>query len=183
MKVKKVDVKRLVISAMFLALGIVLPFVTMQIPRFGNMLLPMHIPVILCGFLCGAPYGFVVGLIVPLLRSALFGAPMMIPTAISMAFELATYGLVSGWMYRKFYDKKCGIYISLITAMILGRISWGIVTAILFQILGFVFTLKLFFMQAVVNAIPGIVIQLILIPFLVYQLKHLELVRDVYERE
>lgn len=182
MKTKNSNVNRLVASAMFLALGMVLPFATMQIPRFGNMLLPMHIPVILCGFICGAPYGFLVGLIVPLLRSVIIGAPMLMPIAIAMAFELAAYGLVSGWLYRKLYQKKFGIYISLVTAMIAGRIIWGIAMLILFQMLGNPFTWKLFFAQAVINAIPGIVIQLILIPALVYRLKNSEMIRNLYGR-
>ena len=90
---KKLSVKEIVLAGFFLALGIVLPFLTMQIPSFGSMLLPMHIPVILCGFICGGPLGLIVGFIVPLLRSALFSMPPMFPTAIAMAFELAAYGL------------------------------------------------------------------------------------------
>ena len=120
----KNNIQKLVLSAFFLALGIVLPFMTMQIPELGNMLLPMHIPVLLCGFLCGAPYGAVVGLIVPILRSLLFGAPPMIPIAISMAVELMVYGAVSGYLYSKLKTKKFGIYATLIPAMLIGRVAW-----------------------------------------------------------
>ena len=77
--------KKLTLSALFITLGIILPFFTGQIPHFGNMLLPIHIPVILCGFVCGNPYGMLVGAIVPLLRSIFLGRPVIMPTAIAMA--------------------------------------------------------------------------------------------------
>ncbi|HHV09159.1 MAG TPA: ECF transporter S component [Clostridiales bacterium] len=167
---KKQNMK-LVLSALFIALGIILPFITMQIPRIGNMLLPMHIPVMLCGFICGGPYGFIVGLIVPLLRSVLVGMPLMMPTAVSMSPELAVYGLVTGYVYQKLKDRRFGIYVALLTAMILGRIVWGGVSIGLFSLMGNSFTWKLFVMNGFVNAIPGIVIQLIFIPLLVKRLK------------
>ncbi len=167
---KKQNMK-LALSAFFIALGIILPFITMQIPRIGNMLLPMHIPVMLCGFICGGPYGFIVGLIVPLLRSVLVGMPLMIPTAVSMSPELAVYGLITGCMYQKLKEQRFGIHLALLTAMILGRIVWGGVSIGLFSLIGNSFTWKLFVMNGFVNAIPGIVIQLIFIPFLVKRLK------------
>lgn len=164
------NTKKLVLSALFIALGIVLPFFTGQLPQIGNMLLPMHIPVLICGFVCGAPYGLAVGFIVPLLRSVMFGRPMMMPTAVGMAIELAVYGLVTGLMYAKFKNKKLGIYISLITAMIVGRIAWGIASFILYRILGNPFTWEIFAAEALLNAIPGIIVQLILIPALIFAL-------------
>ena len=85
----KETTKKLTWSAMFIALGLVLPFLTGQIPQFGNMLLPMHIPVILCGLICGWRYGAIVGFVLPLLRYALFGMPVLFPTGIAMSFELA----------------------------------------------------------------------------------------------
>lgn len=162
---------KLVLSALFIAIGILLPFITMQIPSIGNMLLPMHIPVILCGFLCGGPYGLMVGLITPLLRSALFGMPQIIPNAVAMAFELATYGLVVGVLYQKLNRKKYSVYLALIGAMIAGRVVWGVVSYGLYTLLGNVFTWKIFAAQAVFNAIPGIVLQLILIPALILALQ------------
>lgn len=165
---------KLVLTAFFIALGLVLPFVTMQVPSIGNMLLPMHIPIILCGFLCGGPYGLIAGFIVPLLRSVLFGAPPMMPIAVAMSVELATYGLVTGLLYHKLSDKRWGIYISLIIAMIAGRVVWGITSFGLFSALGNTFTWKIFLVQAFVNAIPGIIIQLIFIPLIVYQLRRVQ---------
>lgn len=167
----KKQVKNLVLSGLFTAIGIILPFITMRIPRIGNMLLPMHIPVMLCGFICGGPYGYVVGLIVPLLRSALVGMPVMIPSAVTMAPELAVYGLVTGLLYKKLKSKKSGIYVSLISAMILGRIVWGLTSIGVLSLTGSSFTWKLFITNGFVNAIPGIIIQLILIPALVMGLR------------
>lgn len=165
------NTKKLVLSALFMALGIVLPFFTGQIPQFGNMLLPMHIPVLLCGFICGAPYGFMVGFTVPLLRSIMFGRPVMFPTAMGMVVELAMYGLVAGAMYATFHNKKFGIYISLITAMTSGRILWGAASFFFYKVLGNVFTWEFFMAEAFFNAIPGIIIQLTLIPALIFLLK------------
>ena len=95
---KRNHVKQLVLASMFLALALALPFLTGQIPQIGSMLCPMHIPVLLCGFFCGWPWGAAVGAVAPLLRSLIFGMPPMFPTALCMAFELATYGAVSGYL-------------------------------------------------------------------------------------
>ncbi len=159
--------RKLTLSAMFLTIGMILPFFTGQIPQVGNMLLPMHIPVLLCGFLCGGKYGLLVGFILPVLRSACFGMPPMMPTALAMAFELAAYGTISGQLY----EKTKNTIVSLICAMIGGRIVWGIVSFILYQMMGNVFTWQIFAAGAVLQAVPGIVVQLILIPVLVYALK------------
>ena len=167
----KNNTRKLVTAALLMAVGIILPFITMQIPAIGNMLLPMHLPVILCGFLCGGGYGLAIGLILPVLRSFLFGMPPLMPIATAMAFELATYGLVSGLLYRKLIGKKGDIYMSLTGAMITGRVVWGLVSFGLFAMLGNPFTWQIFFVQAVVNAIPGIILQLILIPVIVYAVR------------
>ena len=125
------SVKNMVVAALMLALAYVLPNFTGNIPQIGSMLLPMHLPVLLCGFLCGGVWGAVVGFVAPLLRSVLVGMPPMFPTAISMAFEMAVYGLVSGALYRRLPKSLGGIYASLIGAMLAGRVVWGIVRALL----------------------------------------------------
>ena len=168
----KNPVKKLVLSAMVLALGLVLPLLTGQIPQIGSALLPMHIPVLLCGLICGWQYGAVVGFITPLLRSVTFGMPPLYPTAIAMAFELCTYGLVSGLLYAKLRCKGLvRIYGALIGAMIAGRVVWGIVQMILLGIRGNAFTWQAFLAGAVLNAIPGIIVQLILIPAILFALE------------
>lgn len=160
----KTDIKNLVLAALFMALGIVLPFFTGQIPQIGNMLLPMHIPVLLCGFICGWQYGLAVGFATPLLRSMIFGMPVMMPSAIGMAFELASYGFVTGFLYRKLPKKNYTVYVSLLGAMIIGRIVWGMVSVVLYGIQGNSFSVQIFLSGALLNAIPGIILQIILIP-------------------
>ena len=173
----KKTVKNLTLAAMFMAIGMVLPFLTGQIPQIGNMLLPMHIPVLLCGLICGWQYGAAVGFVLPLLRSAMFGIPVFFPTATSMAFELMTYGLVVGLLYQiSRWQCVVALYRCLILAMIAGRAVWGIVQFIQVGVFGEGFTLKMFMAGAFLNAIPGIVLQLILIPAIMVALDRTGLV-------
>ena len=158
--------KKLVYSAMCLALCLVLPFLTGQIPQVGSMLLPMHIPVLLCGFLCGGGWGAAVGFTAPLLRHLLFGMPPM-PGCISMAFELATYGLVVGLLHKKMGKSMKGVYVSLICAMVVGRLVWGAAQMAIMGLNGGSFPFSAFVAGAFTSAIPGIVLQLVLIPVLV----------------
>lgn len=162
--------KHLTISSICLALGLLLPFLTGQIREIGNQLLPMHIPVLICGFVCGWKYGLLVGFLTPLLRFLLFSMPQM-PNAIGMAFELASYGGIVGFLYRAFEKNKFRVYISLLIAMIAGRIVWGIVSILIHSIGQTAFTWQLFIGGALLNAIPGIIIQLILIPILILTLE------------
>lgn len=157
--------KKLTLSAMLVAIGLVLPFFTGQIPQIGNMLLPMHIPVFLCGLICGFQYGAVVGFALPLLRSALFGMPVLFPAACSMAAELAVYGLVSGLLYGlSRWQCLRALYRSIIAAMLAGRVVWGLMQIILLGISGGMFTWQMFLAGALLNAVPGIILQLILLP-------------------
>ena len=165
------EIKKLTLSAMFLALAFVLPFLTGQIPQIGSMLCPMHIPVLLCGFFCGAPWGLGVGFVAPLLRSFVLGMPPMFPTAFCMAFELAAYGFVAGWLHRKLPKKKINVYVSLLCAMIVGRILWGVVMFICMGLKVEAFGWSAFLAASVLNAIPGIVLQVVLIPLLVITLE------------
>ena len=165
------QVRRMTYSALCLALALVLPFLTGQIPQIGSALCPMHLPVLLCGFLCGWPWGLAVGFIAPLLRSVIFGMPPMIPTALAMAFELATYGALAGFLYRKFPKTIPGIYASLLIAMICGRLVWGVVRLILAGVQGTGFTFAMFLSGAITTAIPGIIAQLVLIPAIVYAME------------
>jgi thiamine transporter ThiT len=176
---EKLSIKNLVLSGLFLALGLVMPFLTGQIPNIGSRLLPMHIPVLLCGFISGWQYGLIVGLIVPLFRSLLFGMPPMLPTAMAMAFELATYGCIAGLLYKVTAKKNTNIYLTLIISMICGRIAWGMVSLFLYGLSGTPFTWKLFITSAFLNAIPGIVIQLVIIPIIIIALERAKLIENV----
>ena len=165
----------MILAAMFLALAFVLPFLTGQIPQIGAMLCPMHIPVLLCGFICGWPWGLAVGFIAPLLRSVTLGMPPMFPTAVCMAFELAAYGALAGWLYRVLPRKKTSIYIALLAAMIGGRLVWGVMMLICMGIQVGNFGLSAFLAGAVINAVPGIIVQIVLIPILVVVLEKADL--------
>ena len=159
--------KKIVLSALFLALAYLLPFLTGQIPEIGNMLCPMHLPVLLCGFICGWPWGLAVGFIAPLFRSLILSMPPLLPKAICMAFELAAYGAIAGFMYRRFPRKKIFIYLSLLIAMIAGRLVWGAAMFICLGATGGSFTFAFFLTEAITNALPAIVLQVVLVPLLV----------------
>lgn len=170
-------------SGILIAIGLVLPFVTGQIPEIGAMLCPMHIPVLICGFVCGWKYGLIVGIITPTLRSLIFGMPYLYPAAISMSFELATYGAISGVLFKISKNMKVNlivsVYIALILAMIGGRVIWGIVRFIMGVIdSSNVFSFKMFISGAFITAWPGIIIQLVLIPILIVSLSRTNILND-----
>ncbi len=171
MSSKQKNLRRLILAAMFLTLALALPFLTGQIPQVGSALCPMHIPVLLCGFFCGPWYALAVGLVAPLLRFALFGMPPLMPTGIAMCFELATYGFVSGLLYKLLPGKKVFTYVTLIAAMLAGRIIWGIARVILAGLAQSEFAWTAFLSGAFVNAVPGIILHILLIPVLVITLK------------
>ena len=168
---KKTTIRRMVWAAVGLALCMVLPFLTGQIPQIGSAISPMHIPVLLAGFICGPWWAMAVGAVAPLLRFALFGMPPIFPTGVAMCFELAAYGLVSGALYARLPKKTSNIYVSLIAAMLLGRVVWGIVRVVLSGVSGEPFTWAAFMAGAFLNAIPGIIIHILLIPIIVLALK------------
>ena len=159
--------KKLCFSAIFLALTYVLPFLTGQVPEIGSMLCPMHIPVLLCGFICGRSYGLVVGFMAPLLRSVALGMPIMFPQAVCMALELAAYGMISGTMHRILPNKKPYIYCSLLIAMASGRAVWGVAMFLCTQLAGNSFGIEAFVAAAFTNAVPGIILQIVLVPAIV----------------
>ena len=169
------SLKKLIYSAVFLALALVLPFLTGQIPEIGSMLCPMHIPVLLCGFICGGPWGAAVGFIAPLLRYVLFQMPPIFPAGLSMAFELAVYGLVSGLLYKALTKKIPFLYASLLIAMVSGRLVWGAARLIFAGLQQTVFDFAAFWAGAVATALPGILVQIVLIPVIVLALRKAKL--------
>ena len=175
---KKSYILRLVLTAMLLALGLVLPFLTGQIPEIGGMLLPLHLPAPLCGLACGWPRGLALGFILPLLRSLLFGMPPLMPTAVCMAFEMAAYGAAAGLLYKRLGGKTpAALYASLIGAMLVGRLVWGVASWLIYSLFTQrVFTLTVFWVSGFVNAWPGIVLQLILIPAILLALQKARLI-------
>ncbi|NLJ74121.1 MAG: ECF transporter S component [Firmicutes bacterium] len=168
---KKLSTKRIVLAGLFLALGLLMPFITAQVPSIGRKLLPMHIPVLLGGFVMGWPAGLVVGLILPLFRSVLFGMPPLFPTAVAMTFELGTYGFLTGLLYERLPKNNVNIYATLVLSMIGGRVVWGLVSLLLYGLQGASFSWQMFIGGALLNAVPGIIVQIILIPVVVMVLE------------
>lgn len=167
---RRLSTRNLTLSGLFLALGLLLPLLTAQVPSLGSRLLPMHLPVLLCGLVCGWQYGLAVGLIAPLLRSLLFTMPPMFPTAAAMSFELAAYGLMAGYVYRLLPRRGASVYPALIATMVVGRIVWGTASVLLYRLGDAVFTWKLFLGGAFLNAVPGMILQLLLIPLILLPL-------------
>ena len=171
------QIRKLTYSALFLALAMVLPFLTGQIPQIGKMLLPMHLPVFLCALICGWKYAVPMAFVLPLLRSVTFGMPVLIPEAAAMAPELATYAFVAGFLYVIFKKQNIGaLYVSIISAMVAGRVVFGIAKAIILGITGKSYTFYAFIAGTVINAFPGIILQLLLIPAIMLLLDRTHLV-------
>ena len=155
-------VRRMVMAALCVALCVVLPIAFHTIPDAGSIFLPMHIPVLLCGLICGWPYGLVCGLLGPLMSSVLTGMP---PAAYlpPMIIECAVYGMVCGLMLKVLRTGRptANLYIALVTAMLLGRIVSGVAKALIFSP---GMAMGMWITSSFVTALPGIVIQLVLIP-------------------
>ncbi|MEN8078364.1 ECF transporter S component [Clostridioides difficile] len=163
--------KDLVWAALFLSIGIIIPYIFHATSLPGQIFLPMHIPVLLCGVILGKRYGLIIGILLPFINSVLLGMPPIFPTGVAMAFELATYGVITGLLYK---DKKCNIFISLISAMLIGRVVSGVVNYILLTVGGNGFVFTAFLTTTFVKAIPGIIIQLILIPVVLKAIEHVK---------
>lgn len=163
-------VYQMVMSSLFLALCYVLPNFTGNIPVIGSALLPMHLPVLICGFICGPMWGAAVGFIAPVSRSLLMTMPTM-SVAIPMGFEMAVYGFVCGILFRIQRKKNVAevknIYISLVSAMVLGRIVYGFIKASMTFGTANPYTFSAFIAGTVTSAIPGIVLQLVFVPVVV----------------
>lgn len=177
----KTSTRKLTLSALFLALGLVLPLITGQIPQIGKMLLPMHIPVLLCGMVCGAPYGAVCGLLGPMLSSVLTGMPTaaLMP---AMMVECAAYGLTTGLMLRLVRTGKtyADLYLALVAAMLVGRLVSGVTKALFFM--AGQYTMQAWIAASFVTALPGIVLQLAVVPSIVYYLMRAGLIPQRYPR-
>lgn len=167
----KLSVRRLTISAMLMAVGMLLPFLTGQIQHIGNMLCPMHLPVFICGMICGPVWGLITGFLLPLVRSMVFGMPVLMPAALAMAFELGGYGFISGYLRKKLPKTLGMLFLSLIGAMLLGRIIWGIVSIPIYGMAGKTFGWQIFVANGFMNAVPGMILQLIAVPAVVRALE------------
>lgn len=165
---QKFTTKELVCSGLLLALGILLPMIFHSLGIMGKVFLPMHIPVLIGGFLLNPWSAFILGVITPLLSGAITGMPVLFPMAIIMAFELGVYGLIASLTTRKFNFSTIP---SLIISMAAGRITAGFAVFILANTFGLKMNPIVFLKGAVTTGLPGIIIQLIFIPTLIYALK------------
>lgn len=170
------QVKYLVMTALCVALGVVLPVTLHAIPNAGSILLPMHIPVLLCGLVCGPVYGLACGILAPLLSSLITSMPPMAMLP-SMICELAVYGLVAGILIRVIKTRYniANLYLSLLGAMLIGRVIYGALNSLIFR--AGEYSLQLWLTGAFVTALPGIAIQLVLLPVLVLALQKARLVK------
>ena len=164
------SIRRLVMTALCVALGVVLPQALHAVPNAGNVLLPMHIPVLLCGLTCSWGYGLACGVLPPLMSHLVSGMP---PAAVlpAMVCELAAYGLISGLAakYIRTGKRTADVYIQLISAMLIGRVVYGLANALIFR--AGAYSMEVFVTAAFVTALPGIVIQLVLLPALILVLE------------
>lgn len=170
---QKTRTQKLTNAGMLIAIGLILPYVTSHMFGIqGTVLLPMHIPVLLIGILCGPTYGFLCGILIPVMSSVLTGMPPVYPMLPIMLGELATYGLVGGLLYHKvgFSRKRLGIYPALLGAMICGRVTYGLIFSLLVLMNGQLKALSVW--GAIATGLPGIIIQLILIPSIVMALEY-----------
>ncbi len=172
----------LVITAILLALGMVLPFLTGQLPTIGQTISPLHIPALICGLTCGPVYGAALGVILPLLRSLVFGMPPLVPVALPMAFELCTYGLFCGLLYpffRRIMRKKSNLIpmlAALVLAMLLGRLVGGAAKTVVMGITGKGYTFQAFLAGYFTGTAIGALIHIILVPAIVLALEKAKLV-------
>ena len=162
--------RQLVLTAMLLALGMVLPFLTGQIPAIGQMISPLHIPAFICGLVCGWQWGLVLGVVLPLLRSVVFGMPPLVAVGIPMAFELAVYGAVCGLLYPLFAQQTKrlpAMLTALVIAMIAGRLVGGAAKAVVMGITGAGYTFAAFVAGYFTSTLVGAAIHLVLVPAVV----------------
>lgn len=170
----RTNTRKLVIAGLLIAIGVIVPSIFHIAGIAGNIFLPMHIPVLLGGFLLTPIYALLVGLVIPILNSLLTGMPVLFPIAIIMFFELGTYGLVASYFYRKF---KMPVILSLIISMIVGRVVAGMVVYVLAIAFTSVQMKPLIFIQGSVSlGLPGIIIQIILIPIIVHAINKYKII-------
>lgn len=170
-------IQKLIYTAIFFALGLVLPFLTMQIRTIGNMFLPMHLPVLLCGLLIGPINALIIGFLLPLTRSFIFGMPVFYPNAIAMSLEIATLGFFAGFFYLKKSKYNCivELYKSIIISIIISRIVYILMMIFLMSFKDNNIAITAIFIRAFLTCIPGVIIELTLIPIILLALKKTKL--------
>ncbi|HEY8444488.1 MAG TPA: ECF transporter S component [Bacilli bacterium] len=163
------DTEKIVLTGLFLAIGIILPPIFHSV-ELGNVISPMHFPVILCGLLLGWQYGLICGLLTPFVGFITWGRPPIMPIGLTMSLELATYGLLAGFIYKKvrlFTNNIYNLYFALIIAMVAGRIVYGAVNWVLFLLDLSKTDFRAFLTSVFVIGLPGIILQILILPVIV----------------
>ena len=163
------DIRKIVYTALFIALGIVFPIAFHSFGASGKIFLPMHIPVLMAGLLLGARSGLIAGVVTPVLSSLMTGMPPLMPTTPIMAAELGTYGLLSGYLH---HNRRLSLTIALVAALVGGRIAAALTVAVLAVAVGIKLSPTVYIIGALTTGLPGIIIQLVFIPLLVKKLKN-----------
>ena len=168
--------RQIVLAAMCVAIGVVLPQAFHAIPNAGSIFLPMHLPVLVSGFLCGPLFGAIVGALTPLLSHLIFGMPPL-PVLPGMLCELIAYGFCTAILFNliKTENKIVRVYCVLLLGMLAGRITYGILNSLIFR--AGQYSLQTWLAAAFTTALPGIAIQLVLIPLLLLALDKAKLIR------
>ncbi|WP_053954940.1 ECF transporter S component [Inediibacterium massiliense] len=159
--------KEIIVSGLFIAIGVLLPMAFHAFGSMGKILLPMHIPVFIGGFFLSPIFAFIVGAVTPIMSGVLTGMPVLFPMAVIMAFELGTYGLIISLFSRK---RRKPVMIPLLVSMIGGRIVAGITVYFLSLLFGLKMNPILFVKGGILTGLPGIVVQMVLIPVVIYGL-------------
>ena len=174
------NTRKLIATAMLIALCVVLPIGFHSIPRAGSILLPMHIPVLLAGLICGWKFGLITGMVGPILSTMMTGMPPTMLIAASMSIELGVYGLVAGLVVKFVHTKRASVdlYIALVVAMLVGRVAGGLAQVFFFfggefnlQFWTTNYTWAMWTTSYFVTSLPGIVIQLAFVPSVVMALE------------
>lgn len=167
------EIEKIVLTGLFLAIGIILPPLFHSV-QLGAIISPMHFPVLICGLMLGWKYGLICGLLTPLMVSVMFSVPPLFPVAAVMSVELGIYGLMSGLLYYKIIRLKnqtVRLYTALVIAMLVGRIAYGLTYALLFVLSLSEFAFTAYVTSLFVTGLPGIVLQILVIPGIVLTLE------------
>jgi uncharacterized membrane protein len=166
-KVGTIDARFISLTGLLLATGVIFPFIFHQFGIAGRIFLPMHIPVFLAGLILGPWAGLLVGALCPGLSAVMTGMPPAV-LAIPMTPELAAYGLISGLLFR---GTRASLYVSLLGAMIIGRIVWCLMAVLIAPLLGFPGRTLAVVLAALAIGWPGIVLQLLFVPPIVLRIR------------
>lgn len=170
--------RKVIYAAMCLALAFLLPYLTGQLRELGKALCPMHLPVFICSYACGPVYAGIVGFIAPLIRSLITGMPVFPTKAIPMMFELMTYGAVAGVCYKLFPKKIPYVYISLVVGIISGRLVLSAVNLVMNAMNGVEFSFFTYFVKNILEAVPGLILQIVIVPLVAITLRKTKLIED-----